>query len=297
MPSSDDPSPKPPASGHTLLDLIREAFHPRTDLKNEVPATDLVAQASETLEAQARAFRSLKVSDVMTPRADIVGIEASATLAEVLSQFLETEHSRLPIYSETLDDPIGVVHVKDVLKILAPSVRPPEWSEMLLPRLKREVLYVPAAMRTADLMLRMQTSRLHMALVIDEFGGVEGLVTLEDLVEAVVGDIDDEYDIAGLPQLSPRADGRIDADARIRVDHLEAELGLDLKFDNSTEDYDTLAGLVSALAGRVPQVGQILFHPRGPEFEILEADPRRVKRVRIYPVRRIEPQIDGPDGL
>ena len=145
---------------------------------------------------QAEAFQTLRVADVMTPRADIIAVELSSTFEAVVAAFVETEHSRLPVYRETLDDPVGVVHVKDVFKLLAANARRRRRASRSCTGSSREMLYVPPSMRAADLLVRMQASRIHMAMVIDEFGGIDGLVTLEDLIEAVVGEIDDEHDEA-----------------------------------------------------------------------------------------------------
>ena len=155
--------------------------------------------------------------------------------------------------------------------------------------MRRDALYVPASMRAADLLLRMQTSRIHMALVIDEFGGTDGLVTLEDLVEAVVGEIDDEHDDAQTAGVVARPGGVFDVDARAPLEELEAAVGAELAPPDLEEEIDTVAGLVTALAGRVPQRGEVITHPGGFEFQVTDADPRRVKRVRV---RRLpEPDI------
>jgi CBS domain containing-hemolysin-like protein len=257
------------------------------------PAAD---QVEVDLVDQAEAFQSLRVSDVMTPRADIVALEISTPLAEVVRAFVDSEHSRMPVYRDTLDDPVGVVHIKDMLKLLAPADVAPEsapqplWRDPILHRLRREVLYVPASMRTADLLLRMRVQRIHMALVIDEFGGTDGLVTLEDLIEAVVGEISDEHDEASTPEIVRRAGGLLEADARAPLDELEALLGLTLSPPDQEEEIDTVAGLVATLAGRVPQRGEVIVHPAGFEFEVMEADPRRIRRLRIRPRA---PLIDG----
>jgi CBS domain containing-hemolysin-like protein len=237
---------------------------------------------------QAEAFQTLRVADVMTPRADITAVEVSTPFEALVAQFVEAEHSRMPIYRETLDDPIGVVHVKDVFKLLAgkASKRPAADDAVLkrLRRLRRPVLYVPASMRGADLLLRMRTSRTHLALVIDEFGGVDGLVTLEDLVEAVVGEIDDEHDEAQVSGVVARPGGVFEAHARAPLDELQAALGgVDLAPSDLEEDIDTVGGLVTAVAGRVPQRGEVIAHPAGFELEVTDADPRRVKRVRVRP--------------
>ncbi len=183
------------------------------------PAAD-ASQAEVDIVDQAEAFQTLRVSDVMTPRADILALEVSLPLLEVVRRFLESEHSRMPVYRESLDDPIGVVHIKDLMRQIAPvEAREPltdaAWSQPVLHRLRRDLLYVPASMRAADLLLRMRVARLHMALVIDEFGGTDGLVTLEDLVEAVVGEISDEHDEQAEPQIVARPGGLLEADTRL----------------------------------------------------------------------------------
>jgi len=257
------------------------------------------AEAEIDLIDQAEVFQTLRVSDVMTPRADIAALDISTPLAEVVREFVRVEHSRMPIYRETLDDPIGVVHVKDVMRLIAPpeggpdddpaSWPAPPWREPVLHRLRRDLLYVPASMRTADLLLRMRIARSHMALVIDEFGGTDGLVTLEDLIEAVVGEIDDEHDEAAEPAVTARPGGLFEADGRVPLEELEALVGETLSDEELEEEVDTVAGLVAALAGRVPQRGEVIVHPGGYEFEVVEADPRRIKRLRIRrPVRPAE---------
>ena len=238
---------------------------------------------------QAEAFKTLRVDDVMTPRADIVAVEIACPFADLLARFIEAEHTRMPIYRESLDDPVGQVHIKDVFKMLADESRRPAPDEPVLRRLRREVLYVPGSMRAADLLVRMQASRVHMALVIDEFGGTDGLVTLEDVIEAVVGEIDDEYDEVAPAQVVARPGGIFDADARAPLEDLEAALETTLAPADLEEDIDTIAGLVGALAGHVPQRGEVIAHPSGYEFEITDADPRRVKRVRIR-------KLEAPDA-
>lgn len=230
---------------------------------------------------QAEAFQTLRVADVMTPRADIVSVELSTPFETVVAQFAEAEHSRMPIYRETLDDPVGVVHVKDIFRLLSDEARRPAAGDLVLNKLRRDALYVPASMKAADLLLRMRTSRIHMALVIDEFGGTDGLVSMEDLIEAVVGEIDDEHDDAAAVAIVARPGGVFDADARAPLEELEAALGRELAPSDMEEDIDTVAGLVVALAGRVPQRGEVIAHPDGYEFEVVEADPRRVRRVRV----------------
>jgi len=249
------------------------------------PAKDIVDHAE--------AFKTLRVGDVMTPRADIVAVEISCPFEDLLARFLEAEHSRMPIYRETLDDPVGQVHVKDVFKMLVDEKLRPAPNEPVLRRLRREVLYVPGSMRAADLLVRMQASRIHMAMVIDEYGGADGLVTLEDLIEAVVGEIDDEHDEAVATWVVERSADVWDAAGRAPLEDLEAALGEALAPADLEEDIDTVAGLVSALAGRLPQRGEVIQHPGGFEFEIIDADPRRVKQVRV---RRAAPVLP-PEAL
>jgi CBS domain containing-hemolysin-like protein len=254
------------------------------------PGADLVDQAE--------AFQTLRVSDVMTPRADIVAVELATPFAEVARQFAEAEHSRMPIYRETLDEPIGLANIKDVFKLLQPggASEPQVIKEPVLRRLRREILYVPASMRAADLLVKMQASRIHMALVIDEFGGTDGLVTMEDLVEAVVGEIEDEYDETA-QQVIERPGGVFEADGRAPLEELETALKVELTPEDFEEEIDTVAGLVTALAGRLPQRGEVIAHPAGFDFEVTDADPRRVKRVRVRPAPHFlaeapEPQPD-----
>lgn len=241
--------------------------------------------ATSDLITHAREFQTLTVADVMTPRVDIISVDLSATLADVVSLCVESEHSRLPIYRETLDDPVGVLHIKDVLKLLAPETgrSAPNWAEPVLHRLRREVLYVPSSMTAAELLLRMKAQRTHMALVIDEFGGTDGLVTMEDLVEAVVGDIDDEYDEAAEEDIRNLPGGQIEADGRVELSALEDRLGLNLVPADSEEEVDTLAGLVTMLAGRVPQRGEVIPYPAaGYDIEVVDADARRIKKLRLH---------------
>jgi len=237
------------------------------------------------IEAKAEAFQDLRVDDVMTPRADVMAVEVSTPLGELLRAFVESEHSRLPVYRETLDEPQGVVHIKDVVRLLAPDengVADPDWAEPVIYRLRRDVLFVPPSMRAADLLVKMQAERVHMALVIDEFGGTDGLVTLEDLLEAVVGEIEDEHDEEAAEPLVRRPGGVIEVDARTSLEDLEAALEAELRTEDLEEEIDTVGGLVTALAGRVPQRGELVPHPARFDFEVMDADPRRVKRLRLH---------------
>jgi CBS domain containing-hemolysin-like protein len=255
--------------------------------KPEPPPEEV--RAGSGLVGQAEAFQTVIVGDVMIPRADIVALEISMPLKEVAAHFIDSEHSRLVVYRETLDDPVGFVHVKDVFKLMAGRVGRPSPNEAVLGRLRRESLYVPASMRAADLLLRMQATHIHLAMVIDEFGGVDGLVTLENIIESVVGEIDDEHDVADAARIVPRAGGVFEVDARAELEDLEAALGRPLEQPDPEEEIDTIAGLVTAIAGRVPQRGEVVALDGDLEAEVIDADPRRIKRLRLRPVEQPAP--------
>ena len=246
----------------TLEELIEE--------REEVP----LDKDEKRLLANVLDLRGCTVHDVMVPRADIVAVEADESLAEVTRMMTQEGHSRLPVYRQTLDDAMGMIHIKDVLawrgddKDFQPS------------RVLRRVLFVAPSMQVLELLLEMRVKRSHMALVVDEFGGVDGLVTIEDLVEEIVGEIEDEHDRADEPHLVRHDDGTLDADARVPVETLEDIAGAVLTGEER-EDVETLGGLVVALAGRVPIRGELIAHGSGLEFEVVDADPRRVKRIRV----------------
>ncbi len=260
-------------SAEVVADAIRE----RED------AGEPLAGAQRDMVMRAARFDQLNVLEVMRPRADIVAIEVTATLGEAARAFSDSQHSRLPVYGEGLDDPQGFVHVRDVLALLAPDAEGEsraKFSDRLISRIKRDILFVPPSMTLATLFLKMQSSRIHLALVVDEYGGTDGLVSMEDLVEQIVGSIEDEHDVEAM-LIQERAGGALDADGRAPIDQLEAMLGASLALPDHEDDFDTAAGLAAALAGRLPQRGEILHHPAGFDVEITDADPRRVKRVRV----------------
>ncbi|MEE9329915.1 MAG: hemolysin family protein [Parvularculaceae bacterium] len=223
------------------------------------------------------AFDSKLVTDVMAPRADIVGVDATVLLEELMNVFATGGHSRLPVYRGDLDDPIGMVHIKDLVEAWT---KPDLNRKNTVASLVRKVIYVPPAMAVTDLLLTMQAERIHMALVIDEFGGTDGLVTIEDLVEEIVGEIHDEHDEeADAPRLIEIKPGVYEAGARLDIDQVEQLTGL--SFAEEDEEIDTLGGLVFTLAGRVPHRGEIISHKAGIDFEILDADVRRVRKILI----------------
>ncbi len=220
-------------------------------------------------------LRSLTASDIMVPRADIVAVPNDVSLPELVRVMGKEGHSRLPVYRETLDDVVGMVHIKDVL-LCSTGERPFE-----LPALMRQVLFVAPSMRVLDLLLQMRLSRVHMALVVDEFGGIDGLVTIEDVVEEIVGEIEDEHDVEEGPHLVARPDGTLLADGRTTIEEFEERVGPVLTAEEREADVNTLAGLVFSLIGRVPSRGELVTHPSGIAFEVLDADPRTIKRLKI----------------
>jgi len=260
----------------------------------------LARSKSDSLSGQERSmlrrilrFGKLTVEDVMVPRADIIAVDNTVTIDELMRVFRQAEHSRLPVYHETLDDPRGMIHIRDLMSWITAEAESGGVGRLDLGKvdlqrsiatmnITRELLYVPDSMSVLDLLLKMQTTRLHLALVVDEYGGTDGLVSIEDLVEEVVGEIADEHDVEDEPLI--RSDPRLGliADARMPVEDLEKHLGVELVSGEQEEDIDTLGGLVFSIAGRIPARGELVRHSSGIEFEVLEADPRRIKRLRIH---------------
>ncbi len=241
-------------------------------------------------------FHSLRVEDVMVPRAEIIAVADNIDLEQLTQSFIDAGHSRLPIYKDTLDEPTGFVHVKDLVGLIGPFInsRPkaqhknqpakPGANQKIIHKIKRPVLFVPPSMAADALLKKMQASRVHMAIVVDEYGGTDGLVTLEDIIEEIVGDIEDEHD-DGEPEIRTLKDktgqSYWEADARAGIEDFEAVFGRDIATSKQDEEVDTLGGLVFSLAGRIPERGEIIQTSIGLEFEILDADPRRIKRVRL----------------
>jgi magnesium and cobalt transporter len=266
-----------------LLRLIRrprngESLRETIDEMIEEPPAD----GPHPLSAQERVLigNILKVhdrtaADAMVPRVDIVALDVETSFPEVVKFMVEQGHSRVPVYRETLDNVIGFVHAKD---LLGPAAERRETKSSLI---LRKVLFVAPSVPILDLLVQMRQARTHIAMVADEFGGIDGLVTIEDLIEEIVGEIEDEHDVAHEPRLAERADGTLIADARTPIEVLEEHQGVRLRPSGEQEEVDTLGGLVSSLAGRVPTRGEVIAHPSGIEFEVLDADPRKIKRLRV----------------
>jgi len=253
----------------SVRDTLEELIDEREDADVPISADERLL-LTNILE-----LRDRTVHDVMVPRADIVGVELDTPLNEVVDVITGEGHSRLPVYKEDLDDSVGFIHAKDVL-----AWRTAE--ENFLPsKILRKILFVSPSMQVLELLLEMRVRRSHMALVVDEYGGIDGLVTIEDLVEEIVGEIEDEHDTSSEPSMVRASNGSYEADARVTLETLEEEMG-EILSDDEREDLDTLGGLVFTLAGHVPVRGELVHHASGLEFEILDADPRRVKRLRLH---------------
>jgi CBS domain containing-hemolysin-like protein len=312
------------ASTQSLLSALLGRFGLRSPSLREMVEAGLKEQpegdaafSTEEREMLRRLLRfgGLRVDDIMVPRADIIALAENDPLSELLRVFSEAGVSRIPLFSETLDDPRGMIHIKDLFRWLtkeaageifdppiavvanalveAAHEHPPQLDlsridlsrPIAAAKIRRPVLYVPSSMPTTNLLIRMQSTRIHMALVVDEYGGTDGLVTIEDLVEQIVGDIEDEHDVAEAAYISVEPKLGLVASARTPIKQLEEHLGLKLLRPEEEEDIDTLGGLMFALLGRVPVRGELVRHPSGLELEVLDADARRLKKVRIHQPR------------
>jgi magnesium and cobalt transporter len=286
-----EPERQPPDRRHRgLRNWLRQLTRPRNDgeggtLQEMIEERQEVAEPidpqEKTLIGNILKLHELNTADVMVRRVDIVALDVDTAFPEAVRLFVEQGHSRMPVYRETLDDVIGFLHVKDILGSLVGG------HPVQLAKLVRKVLVVAPSMPVLDLLLQMRLSRIHMAMVVDEFGGIDGLATIEDLIEEIVGEIEDEHDDAATPQLAQRPDGSVIADARTPIEAFEERFAVRLRDADAEEDIDTLGGLVFMLAGRVPGRGETIVHPDGIGFEVLDADPRRIRRLRVRGLPRI----------
>lgn len=283
----------------------------RDAIEGALKATDATASFTDSerkMLERLLQFGASRVASLMVPRPDITALDENEPLSELLATFDEAGVSRIPLFRETLDDPRGMIHIKDLFRWLMAEATAPaaasaeaakperDWTRLDLSRLdlsrpittvkiRRQVLYVPASMPAADLLIKMQSSRIHMALVVDEYGGTDGLVTFEDLVEQIVGDIEDEHDEDDETNITVDPKQGIIAIARTPIEELETHLAIKLRPDGEEDEVDTLGGLVFSILGRVPARGELIHHISGVEFEVLDADPRRVKKLKIHPPR------------
>ena len=259
---------------HNVRDSIAELVQQSADdsqTNGTVPELDRQERA---LIANVLRLRGKSADDVMVPRADIIAMPVDVTLDQALDQIRREGHSRLPVYREQLDEIVGMVHIKDLFAYVG---RPDAFN---LEALLRLPLMVAPQIPVLDLLLQMRQARMHLALVVDEYGGIDGLLTIEDLVEEIVGDIADEHDEVEGPMIVERPDGALDLDARLSIEDFETRLGQTLTEDEREADIDTVGGLVFTLAGRVPARGEVISHASGLEFRILDADARRIRRLR-----------------
>lgn len=298
---NDDPSSRKPRGengaddGGSLMSLLRGLLSGMR--RSEDPVREAIAELVEeddsptsSLSTHERLMllnvlrlRDVTAYDVMVPRVDIIGVEVETPLSEVVETIARCGHSRLPVYRGTLDEVIGMVHVKDVLPIAAKG------RTVHLQHLLRKVPCISPAVRVLELFLDMRAQRYHMALVVDEYGGIDGLVTIEDLIEQIVGDIEDEHETDAEPAMVMGDDGVLIADARVALEDFEERFGISFS-EEDKEDTDTLGGLVFRISGKVPSRGEIIVHPSGLEFEVLQSDPRRIHRLRVYHIAPRPPQ-------
>jgi CBS domain containing-hemolysin-like protein len=257
----------------TLREEIEEAIESH---EGEVPAVGDLTPIERQMLRNLLHFGESTVADIAVPRGDIIAVPSTIGFGDLVAALIEAQHSRLPVYEESLDQVIGMVHIKDVFTVQMSGAEPPAEITALL----RKPLYVPESMGVLDLLARMRAERVHLAIVVDEFGGTEGLVTIEDVVEEIVGEIEDEHDEEMPGMLIPLEDGIWDADGRAELEDV-AE-AIDARLAAVEEDVDTLGGLATVLAGHVPQQGEILEHPSGWRLEVTESDTRRVTRLRLH---------------
>lgn len=255
----------------SIAELVQEAADAK-QVPGELPELD---RQERVLIANVLRLRETTADDVMVPRADIIAMSVDVTLEQALEQIRAEGHSRLPVYREGLDEIVGMIHIKDVFAFVG---RPEAFS---LETILRNPLMVAPQVPVLDLLLQMRQARMHMALVVDEYGGIDGLVTIEDLVETITGDISDEHDEVAGPMVTERPDGAFDINARMPVEDFEKRLGAVLSEDERDADIDTVGGLVFTLAGRVPARGEVISHSSGIEFRVLDADARRIRRLRV----------------
>ena len=285
---------------------LRQSLEEVIEQHESTPQDTLVRPQARSMMLNLLKFPDLRVDDIMVPRADIIAIEDMASVNDLLAIFSEANHSRIPIFRDTLDDPCGMIHIKDLMRWLTvgekatpakKSVDNSKKSSDSKPRARqkspnrntkiadtkiiREVLFVPPSMPASDLLLKMQSVHIHLAIVVDEYGGTDGLVSIEDVVEEIVGEIADEHD-DDADFLIKTANGNYIADARAPIEIVEQVLNIDLLPDEQDDNADTLGGFVFSMLDRVPVRGELIRHDSGIEFEIMQADTRRVQRLKIH---------------
>ncbi len=293
-----------------LLGTFRPSGSLRSDLVEVLEAAGSTGEESEFTPSERKMLgnilhlRDVGIGDIMVPRAEIIAVNKETSLGELLKVFVSAGHSRLVIYDDTLDEPVGMVHIRDLVGFMAGKAALAEDGNRLdlsavdlgisveQAALVRRLLYVPPSMPAVDLLVSMQAARTHLALVIDEYGGTDGLVSIEDVVEEIVGEIEDEHDDAAGDLIARQPDGSWIADARTPIDTVTELLGSDFVSEEAAEEVDSLGGLAVLEAARVPQTGEVIALPGHYQLEVLEADPRRVRKLRIIP-----PSLPGTPGM
>ncbi|GAB5468832.1 MAG: hemolysin family protein [Rhodospirillales bacterium] len=279
---------RPRAGEAALREAIEEIIGKVDQKEGEDGEAPVIDSRERVLLSNILNLRHLTAYDVMVPRADIDAIDVDTGFAEFLEVISKRGHSRLPVFRETLDDIVGMVHLKDAIPYASDA------QGFRLDAIMRPALFIAPSVLALDLLLEMRLSRRHMALVVDEYGGIDGLITIEDLVEEIVGEIEDEHDLEEPERLIRRNDGTISADARVLIEDVEEEIGPLLSDEEREADIDTLGGLVVTLAGRVPARGELIPHPAsGLSFEVVEADPRRLKRLKLH---GLAPSAETPEA-
>lgn len=248
-----------------------------TVLDNDLKGTEGISKHERLMLLNILKIDGIRSSDIMIPRADIGAVELNDSFEKVLEVFIKEAHSRVPIYEKNLDNIIGMIHIKDLVNYQNQK----KTETNFLQNLKREILEIPPSMPVLDLLLKMQLTRLHMGIVIDEYGCTDGLVTIEDVIEEITGEIEDEHDEKNLPMLIKSSLNTFEASARIEIDELQKVTNVEFLNSYDNDDVDTLGGLIFSLTGRVPQRGEIIKHSSGTTFEIKDADPMKIKSVKV----------------
>ncbi|UWQ17509.1 hemolysin family protein [Jannaschia sp. M317] len=269
-----EPAPGPGARPGFISRVFGGFLGPEADSNGAAPQAPAARPMPGLLN-----LRLKRLDDVLIPRAEVVAVPVDITLPDLVAKFRESGLTRIPVFEGTLDEPLGMIHLKDVA--LNHGFNGDRGKPFDMASLLRKLIYAPPSMPIGVLLAKMQTQRVHMALVIDEYGGVDGLVTLEDLIEQVIGEIEDEHDQDEGKFWRQEKTGCYLALARTPLDDFQEEIGFRLVDDEDEEEIDTLGGLVFMLAGRVPERGEVIPHPSGAEIEVVDADPRRIKRLRL----------------
>ncbi len=261
-----------------ILDFLikKESSSLRTILEDHADNKREFSVSEKNMLTNIIGFGESRVEDSMVPRADIIAVDVNISAQEVIKLFSECNHSRIALYRSTLDDPVGMLHIKDFVRALSEV----DIDDIIIEKLAKDIIFVPPSMKSRELLLKMQVSRIHMALVIDEYGGTDGLLTIENLIEEIVGEIEDEHSDSSLKKINIY-ENFLDVPARTKIEEVEEILGFSLLEEEVDEEIETIGGLVFLLAGRIPQRGELITHPKGFEIEIREVDQRKIINVRL----------------